>query len=366
MPTSDNGSSIFFVGTYSRKGAYFPNASGEGAVTCKLDLQTGHIDQLSACQEAVNATYLSDGPAGILLVASDRYLAPGKVQAFSIGDQGHLTLVSTQSAHGTATCHVTYAQESRHVFVASYMDGKLSTHIINDGELSAAIHVYSYQGSGPNKERQEAAHAHQAVISPDGASLFVCDLGSDKVWVHDMATMSGDIAELTCIEVPAGYGPRHLAFHPELPIVYILCELSSHILRYNKDDQTGAWTLIDDIGTLPDDYEGTPSAAGIRLHPSGKSLYVSNRGHDSISTFSIDQGGGLTYEARFSTEGKEPRDFGVDPTRQWLLAANQDSSSIVTFALDPDSGLPTGRIGEHFSCGTPVCVHFPKALNNSK
>lgn len=350
---------LFYIGSYSKEGGYFPDINGEGITLCSLDLKTGRLVKKSSYPEAVNATYLTKYGDDILLVASDQYEEPGNIMSFSIGAGGALKQLSTQSTQGTATCHVSANEAGNQVFVASYMNGRLSVHSIKDGKLSFAKHVYSYEGQGPNTDRQERSHAHCAKVSPSGKWLYVCDLGSDKIWLHNTARLTGELSEVIGIEVPSGYGPRHLEFNPDNGMAYLICELNAHLLTYTLDDSTGMLTLVNDSPTLPDDYNEVPSVAAIRLHPSGKTLYVSNRNHNSIVAFSMDAQSGLpTFESRFMTHGDEPRDFNIDPSGKWLVVANQYGNSVLSFELDEKNGLPTGNTGSTLKCGSPVCVLF--------
>lgn len=350
----------FFIGTYSEKGAYIPQANGKGIMSCTIDPGSGQIQQVNLCKEATNATYLAKAPTdNILFAACDRFISLGEVKAFTIAPNGSLRLLSSQNAHGTSTCHLACGPQGRRIFVASYGDGKLTAHQFDGKMISPDPQIIAYEGAGPNVERQEAAHVHQVIVSPNGKWLYACDLGSDRIWLHDLSHAPGDLQVRQGIEVPAGYGPRHLVCHPTLPLTYVFCELNSHLLTYSRDDQSGLMTLIADESTLPADYTGIPSGAAIKLHPSLKALYVSNRGHHSLTAFSIDDTDGhLKFETRFSTGGKEPRDFSIDPTGRWLLAANQHSDNIVPFRLDPFTGLPAGEAAPPFPCGTPVCILF--------
>ncbi|WP_373519279.1 lactonase family protein, partial [Pricia sp.] len=255
---------VFYIGSYSKAGGYFTDINGEGLTLCSLDLQTGQLSRKSSYPEAVNATYLAKYGDNILLIASDQYEEPGNVMSFSIDEDGSLKQLSTQSTQGTATCHVSANKARNQIFVASYMNGRLSVHSIEEGRLSAAKHVHSYEGQGPNTDRQERSHAHCAMVSPSGKWLYVCDLGSDKIWLHDTARLTGEFSEVIGIEVPAGYGPRHLEFDANKDVVYLICELNAHLLTYTLDDSTGMLTLVNDSPTLPDDYNEVPSAAAIR------------------------------------------------------------------------------------------------------
>lgn len=352
---------LFFAGTYSDKRPFIPDPKGSGIVSCMLNTVSGEIQQVGLCKEAVNAGYLIESKnKNILFAACDNDPLPGEVKAFAINKNGALSFLSAESTRGTATCHLGCNANGNRVFAASYSSGQLSVHYFDGKSFLGNTSVIAYKGSGPNRERQEASHIHQAVISPDGKWLYACDLGSDKIWIHDLLK-SNDPQIVKGVETPRGYGPRHLIFHRELPIVYILCELNSHVLIYTCNEATGSMTLVADEPTLPADYQEIPSGAAIKLHPSMKTLYVSNRGHDSLTVFSINETNGcLTFETRFSSGGKEPRDFAIDPGGQWLLVANQNSDNIVPFKLDAVTGLPAGDVAQPFKCGTPVCILFNK------
>jgi 6-phosphogluconolactonase len=350
---------LFYVGSYSKQGGYFPARSKEGLTLCSLNTETGKLAKKIPFHGVVNATYLAKHGNDILLVASDEYFDPGNVISYAIQTDKSLVPLSSQCTHGAATCHLSCGEIIDQVFVASYIDGRVSVHDIREGKLSPAAHVYQYAGNGPNKERQEQAHAHCAEISPDGKWLYVCDLGSDKIWLHDTKNLTGKFSDVIGITIPSGYGPRHLVFGKDFPKIYVICELNAHVLTYDQNQETGMLTLIDDQPTLPEDYDGVPSASAIRMHPSNKTLYISNRTHNSITVFSINRSTGiLTFETIFDTNGKEPRDFNFDPSGKWLVCANQDSDTLVSFELDVKTGLPTMEIKSVMKCGTPVCVLF--------
>lgn len=352
-----NGKTVnFFVGSYSDEGPYVPTANGEGILSCTLDLKSGKIEKIGLCDEGANATYLDKSLNDkYLFAAIDRFSEIGSVSVFSIGSNGSLSRLSTQPSHGKSTCHIAADRNGERIFLSSYMDSKLTAYNFDGSEISPATEIITYEGSGPNLERQEDSHAHQAMVSPDNKWLYVCDLGSDKIWIHDMADLENNIRS---IDVPAGYGPRHLVWNESLYKSYIYCELNSHILVYDWDKETGKMSLIEDIAALPEEYKGQAAGSAIRIHPKHKTLYVSDRGHNSIIVHSIDESGQLTYESWFSIRGKTPRDFAVDPTGNWLLVANQDTDSIVPFRLDDESGLPVGEYASSFECGTPVSIQF--------
>lgn len=356
---SDSHSSVFFVGTYMLPGPYF-EANGAGLISCSLNQSSGQIEKLCVCQDAGNATYLAkQAGSDILFVASDRYFDQGQLHSFLVGHSGQLRQLSTESTQGQATCHVSIDTDAEHAFVASYHDGKLTVHPVLDSSVQPAMRVIVYEGKSVNQDRQESAHAHQSVVSPDGRCLYVCDLGSDKVWVHELAHLEDPSRPIASIDMPAGSGPRHLVCHPRLNRLYVFCELTACVLVVDFDDRGLNYQVVEELDSLPSNFKGVPAGAAIKLHLSGKSLYVSNRNHNSVSVFSIDEStGDLELAANFSTQGEEPRDIEFDTTGTWLLVANQNSNTVIPFGVDSATGLPTGRSAPAFPCGSPVCILF--------
>jgi 6-phosphogluconolactonase len=351
---------LFFIGSYSEPGPYF-EANGEGLSSCLLDMNSGDIKQIHLCKEAVNATFLAKIPkSDILFVASDMYFSAGDVHTFSISPEGKLTQRSTASAHGQATCHVSIDDDASRAYVASYQDGRLTVHPVEADEVKAASHNYQYQGKSINEERQEAAHAHQAVVSPDGRWLYVCDLGSDKLWIHDLDNLEAHVDDVASVDVPAGYGPRHLICHPTLPRLYLLCELSPSLLVYDRNTENGHLKQVAEVPSVAAANRGSSDGAAIKLHPSGKTLYASHRGqYNSISVFTVDEtSGDIHYTSSFSTQGEGPRDFEIDPSGRWLVVAHQNSNTVIPFELDSQTGLPTGESAQVFAFGSPVCIVF--------
>jgi len=351
---------LFYIGSYTKKGGYFPKINGEGLTVWSLDINSGQMRKLVTHENIVNSTYMTKLRDDLLLIASDEYFDPGNIIAYRIENGITLRKLSSQSTLGTATCHVsTINGASPMVFVTSYLDSKLSVYELSDDNLMPAQFIYQFKGNGPNKDRQEDSHAHCAIVSPSGRWLYVCDLGSDSIWLLDLENLTGEESDFRKIELPPGYGPRHLVFSEKHPLAYLICELNAHVLTLRYNDKTGLLELIDDIPTLPKDYTGLPSASAIRLHPNGKTLYISNRIHNSISVFSVDQKSGeLFFETRFNTKGDEPRDFNIDPSGKWLICANQNSDTLTSFELDVQTGLPKHDNQAIVACGTPVCVIF--------
>ncbi len=353
MSNTEN-SILFFVGSYTMPAGHVKLGHGQGIYSCRLNLATGAIAQTQVTGGIDNPSYLARDPNNNLLyVASESFEGLSRVLSFKIGDEGALTEISNQPTHGGANCHV-HCFGNR-LFSPSYVNGNMDVYSTADGRLSPD-QLIEYHGSGPNTGRQESAHAHQAMTSPDGKWLYVCDLGSDRIWRHrtDHIQVEPDGASV----VPGGSGPRHLAFHPTLPFTYVACEMTARLLVCEYSPATGALEIIDDLATLPEDYRGLPSAAAIRVHPTGKALYFSNRQHNSVTTFSIDDKGSLELVSCQPSGGEEPRDINIDPTGNYLLIANQDGDNISVYKLDPTTGWPAGEILHTFVCKTPVSIEF--------
>jgi 6-phosphogluconolactonase len=348
---------LFFAGTYSDPGPYF-EANGSGLYTLRLNLETGVIREIAVCNEVANATYLAKIPnAPRLFIASDLYLSPGEIIGCQLSaDSGEIEKKSVQSVHGCATCHISLNSLGTQAYVSSYIDAKVTVHSISGLTISASDSLFQYEGRSSNKERQEAAHAHQAITAPGDRWLYVVDLGSDKVWIHDLSDIN--LAPEFC-SIPAGYGPRHLVCHPSLPLVFLFCELNSMLLTCRRDINTGQLTVLSEIETLPPDFDGVPAGAAIHIHPSLKTLYVSNRNSNSITVFHVGETGLLSWGEHFPSCGKEPRDFTFEPSGRWLVVANQNSNNITTFSIDPQTGFPSTGLPEYdHSCGSPVSLLF--------
>ncbi|MEL6253927.1 MAG: lactonase family protein [Bacteroidota bacterium] len=343
----------FFVGSYTKAAAHVPDATGEGIYSCSLDLETGRINHLHTSEKGVNPSYLyHDDRAGILYVAQEFIKKPGKLVSYEVKKSKKLKRIDKVLTNGRATCHVLHHKGK--VFACSYTDGLMDIFVSKEGKL-ALEKSFGYKGKGPNKGRQEQSHAHQAVLSPDQKYVYVCDLGSDTIWAHRLKKPL-EKAE-NALSLPPGSGPRHMVFHPAVPILYILCELTAHLYVAKYRKTSGSFSIKNEINTLPPDFKGMPSSAAIRIHPRARALYVSNRQHNSFTAYGIDKEGKLSFTARLPSGGKEPRDIQVDPSGSFLLCANQDSNNISVYKLDK-KGRPIPGIVHVFACKTPVCVEF--------
>jgi 6-phosphogluconolactonase len=255
----------------------------------------------------------------------------------------------------------------RCVLVANYTSGSVAVLPVGaDGRVSPATYVDQHSGSSVNPRRQEGPHAHAIPLDPTGRFALCPDLGMDQLFVYRLDAAAGRLEpnDPPGARLAPGAGPRHLDFHPSKPWVYVINELGSTITAFEWDGERGALRELQTVSTLPETYMGSSSSttcADIHVAPSGRFVYGSNRGHDSIAAFAIDEATGtLTPLGHTSTGGRTPRNFAIDPSGTFLFAANQDTDTIVTFRLDAATGQPTPT-GQVASVPSPVCLKIVQA-----
>jgi 6-phosphogluconolactonase len=356
---SSKGEYLVYFGTYTRQ--------SKGIYVSRFDAATGKVTPPALAAETANPTFLTIHPSRRFLYAVNetgnfRGQQSGSVSAFAIDrNTGKLTLLNQVASRGTSPAHLTVDRTGKNVLVANYLSGSVAVlPVKEDGSLAEASTFIQHTGSGPNASRQQGPHAHSVNMSPDNRFAIVADLGVDKVFVYRFDPVKGSLAanDPPYAKAAPGAGPRHFTFDPKGVFVYVLNELASTVTEFGYDASRGVLKELQTITTLPRDFTGTNTTAEVQVHPSGKFLYGSNRGHDSIAVFSIDERRGtLTPVERVSTQGKTPRNFAIDPAGAFLLAANQDTDNVVVFRIDPKTGrlTPTGQVLE---VGTPVCVKF--------
>jgi 6-phosphogluconolactonase len=352
-----------YVGTYTGK-------ESRGIYLLELDPASGALTPRGLAGELDNPSFLALHPDRPFLYAVSEVeqlggQKTGAVAAFAIDPgTGKLRELGRRASGGTGPCHVVVDRRGKNVLVANYGGGSVAVlPVREDGHLKEASAVIRHTGSGPHPGRQEGPHAHS--INLDAANRFalVADLGLDKVLVYRFDAGRGTLTPNVppAASVPPGSGPRHLAFHPDGRHVYVINELSSTVTACGYDPEHGVLKEVQTVSTLPEGFKGENTTAEVQVHPSGKFLYGSNRGHDSIAVFAIDAGTGrLRPAGHESTRGKTPRSFGVDPTGTYLLAANQDSDSVVVFRIDPVTGQLRST-GSTARVPAPVCVQFVAA-----
>src|SRR5512132_457423 len=349
---------LLYVGTYTE------GTRSEGIYLVRIDRSSGKLRRVGSVNAGANPSFLAIHPNGSTLYAVNEVekhngRATGAVSAFAIArDTGALTRRNEQPSEGGAPCYVSVDRSGRVVLVANYVGGSVALLPIQlDGSLAPATQVVQHMGAGPNVARQSAPHAHCIVADPSNRFALAADLGADRVFVYRLDL---DGKSLRHIEggdavMRAGAGPRHIAFHPTLPLVFVANELDSTVATLRFDAERGALSPIDSRSTVPAGWTGTNYPADIHVASSGRTLYVSNRGHNSLAVFSVAKStGALTLDQVVSTEGDWPRNFSLDPTSRGLLDANQRSDSIVVFRRDQKSGRLTPT-RQRIALPSPVC-----------
>jgi 6-phosphogluconolactonase len=355
---------MIFVGTYTDKGS-------KGIYAYRFEVSTGTATPLGLAVESANPSFLAVHPNQRLLYAvneTSNYEGQkaGSISAYSIDPQsGHLAFLNSVSSRGDSPCHLSVDRTGKLVVAANYGGGSIAAFPLkSDGSLNEASAFVQHKGSSVDKARQEGPHAHSASFSPDNRFALFSDLGLDRILVYRLDISQGTLKlnDPPFGSVKAGSGPRHLAFHPNGHLAYEINEMVPSITVFSYDSRQGVLKEIEQVSAQPDNYTGTNnSGAEVVMHPSGRFLYASNRGADTIAVFAIDpQKGTLSKPAQVSTQGKTPRNFAVDPTGAYLLAANQGSDTIVVFRIDQKTGMlsPTGTV---LSVKSPVCVVFADA-----
>jgi len=289
------------------------------------------------------------------------------VSAFALDkDTGKLTLLNQQSSGGTVPCHLSIDHTGKYVLVANFSGSVSVLPIETDGRLGAFTALVQHQGSSVDPRRQRGPHVHSINISPDNRFAFAADLGIDQVLIYQLDSTKGTLHANTppSVEIAPGAGPRHFAFAPNGRFAYLINEMNSTITAFSYVASSGTLTKIQSITTLPENFSGRNQCAEVCVHPSGKFLYGSNRGHDSIVVFQVDpQQGTLTWVENETAGITTPRNFNIDPTGQFCLVANEDADTIGVFRI----GTETGRLEstDHtITIGQPVCVRFLE-LNDS-
>lgn len=287
----------------------------------------------------------------------------GAVSAFALefNSKYSLRLLNQQPTLGADPCYVTVDSKRKNLLVANYTGGSVTVlPIRSDGSLGTATDVKQHEGSGP-KEQQKGPHAHCIILDRAEKYALVSDLGTDKIMIYRYDAERGKLTpnKQPFIQLAAGAGPRHLTFHPNGKYLYAISELDSTLTSFKYDDDDGELKHIDTVSTLPGDFTGVSYCADVHIHQSGKFLYGSNRGHNSIVVFRIDRGNGkLELVEHVSTGGDWPRNFAIDPYGWHLLVANQRSNNVVSFRIDAETGRLTRSMSRVEEIPSPVCLRF--------
>jgi 6-phosphogluconolactonase len=358
---------IVYVGTNTGPG------KAEGIGVFRLDEESGALEHVQTVP-AENPTWVTLDPQERFLYAVTRTMGGGgagggtpnsSVEAYAIDrPSGRLSFVNRQPSGGTGPAYVSVHPSGRCAFAANYGSGHVaSLPIDGDGRLGEPASVIHHEGRGHNARRQEGAHAHSIGTDPSGTYVLSCDLGVDRVFVYrvDAGTAKLTPNEPPYAQLPSGAGPRHFAFTPDGRYVFVNGEMSSTVTAFAFDAERGAMQVTDTRSTVPDDVDARAtnnSTAQVLVHPNGRFVYVSNRGHDSIAVFAFHAASGrLTPRGHVSTQGRVPRNFNIHPSGKLLLAGNQDTHTIVAFRVDEESGAltPTGQVTQ---TPAPICIQY--------
>jgi 6-phosphogluconolactonase len=349
---------ITYVGTYTEGG------SG-GIHALRFDAASGKLEDIGLAAELQNPSYLAVSAFGrylysVLETEEFEGRNGGAVGSFAIDrTTGALTPLNVQPTEGKAPCHISTDGEGRFLFAANYNEGTVSVFPLSaNGTIAPVSSILRHSGSGPVAGRQEGPHAHFASLTPDGKYLCAVDLGVDSVFAYPYSPAAGvSSACRFTVQTKPGAGPRHIAFGPSGKFAYVLTELSNDVIAYTYSPEAG-FKELQTVSALPEGYSGRNWCAAIHISPDGKTLYASNREHDSIAVYAIDEKTGTVRLVQHaSTLGKWPRDFAIDPTGKFLLAANQNSDTVVVFSIDPHDGKLT-ETRETARVPRPVCVRF--------
>ncbi len=348
-----------FYGTYTR-------GTSKGIYVSRFNAEEGTLSEPVLAAEAQNPSFLALHPQKPLLYAVGELWEmsgrrTGSVSAFGVDVRsGRLSLINQQPSGGSGPCHVSVDATGRFVLVANYGGGSVAVLPVSpDGGLGPTVCLIKQEGKSVHPTRQTSPHAHQIGFNPTGKLVVVPDLGLDQVLLFDWDGTRGQLTphKPPFVQVPPGSGPRHFAFHPSGKVLYVLNELTTTVSIFACDDG-GPSRLLESVSALPADFTGQNTAAEIAVHPTGRFVYTSNRGHDSVAVFAVSDGGKrLELKINVSTQGKTPRFIGVDPTGRYLLAANQDTNNVVIFKIDSETGIPTPT-GRQVSVGAPVSLVF--------
>lgn len=360
VPDSKAAELLVYVGTYT-------SGKSEGIYIFRMNLDSGAMTPAGVTTGVKNPSFLAIHPSRRFLYAVSEVedsggKKTGGVTAFAIdAATGKLSMLNAQPSEGAGPCHLVVDKTGKSVLVANYGGGSVAALPIgDDGRLAKAASAIQHKGSSVNPQRQDGPHAHSINVDPGNRFVVAADLGLDKVLVYrlDAAKAKLEPNDPPSTSVAPGAGPRHFAFHPNGRFAYVINEITCTVTAFTYDGERGVLKEIQTITTLPHEVKEGYSTAEVQVHPSGKFLYGSNRGHDSIAIFSIDQSTGkLTAVGHQATGGKTPRNFAIDPTGQFLLAENQSSDTIVIFRIDQKTGelKPTGIVVD---VPSPVCVKF--------
>jgi 6-phosphogluconolactonase len=351
----------FYTGSYA-------DDNEPGIHLYEYNISSGDFNKLQEVKGYTNPSFLAiDEENGFLFAVTETSGFDdgnsGTVLSFAIDkNDGSLSFINRQSSLGPHPCHINLAGEGEFVAVANYSGGSIALlPVLPDGSLEPATGFVQHEGSGPDERRQKSPHAHSVYPHINGRWLFSADLGIDRVLIYKIDNEGKLVPNPSTpsVSMEAGAGPRHIAFHPNGEWIYVVNELNSTVTWLLFDTEKGRAEVAGSVPTLPDGYEGNNQCADIHVHPGGNFLYASNRGHNSIAVFSLDDGRPVPVSHE-PVRGEWPRNFNIDPSGSLMFVANQHSDNITVFKIDDETGIPR-FLGNELNIGKPVCIRFLSA-----
>lgn len=343
---------IGYAGTYT-------NGESKGIYSFVLDTAAGEISDVKVAAELGNPTYLNISEDHQFLYAVIKEGDNGGIASYSVDQQsGQLALINSEVTAGSPPCHVSLDSKKRFVFSANYHKGTVESSIIQEnGAITAPVSIMKHEGSGPDP-RQEKAHTHYAGLTPDEKYLAVAELGCDLLLTYEVSD-NGELTEVSRLSFRPGSGPRHLEFNPvDSSIAYVMTEFSSEVIVLSYNSENGSFSEVQTISTIPADFVENNQGSAIHVSADGRFVYAGNRGHNTIAVFRVeDEKGSLSLVELVPTEGDWPRDFVLDPTEKFLIASNQNSSNLVLFARNVETGQLT-LLHNDITVPNPVCLKF--------
>jgi 6-phosphogluconolactonase len=350
-------------------GAYAAPAKSKGIYLFRFDTETAHFTPLGLAAELRNPRWMTTDPQHRFLYATEEVGnnsgMNGTISSYLLDPAtGALKFLNKVSSEGGNPAYLAIDSTDKMLLTANYLSGSVLSWAINpDGSIGEKTGFDQHTGSSVDARRQEGPHPHSVVISPDNRFLFAPDLGLDKIFIYRLNSAKATFVpnDPAFVSVPSGLGPRHLAFGPGAKFAYLVCEMGARVVVFSYDKSAGSLKIVQIISTLPSDFTGAATSAEIEVDKSGRFLYASTRGNDSITVFGIDpKNGTLTNIQVEPTQGQTPRTFAIDPSGRYLVAANQSTDNMVTFAIDQSTGklAPTGDV---IKISVPVGIVFVPA-----
>lgn len=349
---------ILYAGTFSVRGS-------QGIYVLSFDRAKRSLKLLQTVPSLESPSYLAVHPSGRFLYSVNRGKADitdngGSVTAYGIDPKsGKLNGLNHRPSYGNDPCHIAIDKTGQYAFISNYSEGNLIVlPLFDDGVIGSPSDAKKYVGNSVNTPRQESPHIHSAVISPDNRFLYASDLGTDKIYIYEFNSSSGTLtpAKTPEVSVNPGSGPRHFTIHPNGKFAYLSEELTSSVCAFSINRITGELSILQDtVRSLPEGFKTSNSSADIHTDTKGQYLYMSNRGLNAISIFSVSPAGTINLIGQQDTQGEIPRNFLVDPKGEFIFVANQDTDTIVMFRINAKNGKLT-PIGKPVAVPSPVCL----------